>query len=228
MRPWEALGETTTPDGATLTLTRHATEYVILVDGKPLMSSRMHGSEEALAAFACRRARALDRPCVLVGGLGMGFTLRATLDLLPSTAAVVLAELVPAVVDWNHGPLGSLAAHPLRDARVQVVIGDVAAALRSSAGRFHAILLDVDNGPSAFTKSGNAVLYSNQGVAEASAALAPGGVLAVWSAREDRKFEQRLRHAGFTVQVEQVRARLKKGGPRHTIFVAHRPSLDTL
>lgn len=227
MRPWEALGETTTPDGTTLTLTRHATEYVILADGKSLMSSRMHGSEEALAACACGRARALDRPCVLVGGLGMGFTLRATLDLLPSTALVVLAELVPAVVEWNRGSLGSLAAHPLRDARVQVALGDVAVTLRSSPGRFDAVLLDVDNGPSAFTQSGNASLYNNQGVAEARAALKPGGVLAVWSAREDRKFEQRLRHAGFTVQVEQVRARLKKGGPRHTIFVAHQPPPDT-
>lgn len=190
------------------------------------MSSRMHGSEEALATFACQRARGLDRPRVLVGGLGMGFTLRATLDLLPPTAVVVLAELVPAVVDWNRGVLGSLAGRPLADARVHVEMGDVAATLRSSAGRFDAVLLDVDNGPSAFTESGNAALYDNRGVADAKAALAPGGVLAVWSAREDRKFEQRLRHAGFTVTVEQVRARLKKGGPRHAIFVARRPPVD--
>jgi spermidine synthase len=221
VKPWEALGETTTPDGTTLTLTRHSTEYVILANGKSLMSSRMHGSEEEMAALACCRARALEQPCVLVGGLGMGFTLRATLDLLPSTAIVVLGELVPAVVDWNRGTLGSLAAHPLKDPRVRVVMGDVGMTLRSSPERFDAILLDVDNGPSAFTESGNAGLYDNQGVAAASAALKHDGVLAVWSAWEDRKFEQRLRHAGFSVQVERVRARIKRGGPRHTIFVAH-------
>ena len=222
MRPWEAIGETTTPDGTTLTLTRHTTEYVILANGKSLMSSRMHGSEEAMAALACRRLHTLEQPCVLVGGLGMGFTLRATLDLLPPDAIVVLGELVPAVVDWNRGPLGSLAAHPLRDRRVRVVMGDVGATLRLSPERFDAVLLDVDNGPSAFTESGNAGLYDNQGVAAARAALKRDGVLAVWSAREDRKFEQRLRHAGFSVHVERVRARLKKGGPHHTIFLASR------
>jgi spermidine synthase len=227
VKPWEALGETTTPDGTTLTLTRQSTEYVILADGKSLMSSRMHGSEEAMAALACRRACALEHPCVLVGGLGMGFTLRATLDLLPPSAIVVLGELVPAVVDWNRGLLGTLASHPLKDTRVRVAMGDVAVTLRSSPGRFDAILLDVDNGPSAFTESGNAGLYDNQGVAAARAALKRDGVLAVWSAWEDRKFEQRLRYAGFTVQVERVRARLKKGGPRHTIFLAHRSSPKT-
>lgn len=221
VKPWEALGETTTPDGTTLTLTRHTNEYVILANGKSLMSSHMHGSEEAMAALACRRARAMEHPCVLVGGLGMGFTLRATLDLLPPAAIVVLGELVPAVVDWNRGPLGSLAAHPLKDPRVRVAMGDVGMTLRSSQERFDAILLDVDNGPSAFTESGNAGLYDNQGVAAARAALRRDGVLAVWSAWEDRKFEQRLRYAGFNVQVERVRARLKNGGPRHTIFVAH-------
>ena len=227
MKPWEALGETTTPDGTTLTLTRHSTEYVILANGKSLMSSRMHGSEEAMATLACGRARLLEQPCVLVGGLGMGFTLRATLDLLPPAAIVVLGELVPAVVDWNRGPLGALAAHPLQDRRVRVAAGDVGVTLRSSPGRFDAILLDVDNGPSAFTESGNAALYDNQGVAAARAALRRDGVLAVWSAWEDRKFEQRLRHAGFNVRVDRVRARLKKGGPRHTIFLAHHPSPAT-
>lgn len=228
MRPWEALGETVTPDGTTLTLTRHTNDYVILANGKSLMSSRMHGSEEAMAALACHRARTVAEPSVLVGGLGMGFTLRATLDLLPPAATVILGELVPAVVDWNRGPLGSLAAYPLNDTRVRVAMGDVGATLRSSPGRFDAILLDVDNGPSAFTESGNAGLYDNQGVAVARAALKSDGVLAVWSAWEDRRFEQRLRYAGFSVQVERVRARLKQGGPRHTIFVANRVSPDTV
>ena len=222
MKPWESIGETTTPDGTSLTLTRHTSEYVILANGKSLMSSRMHGSEEAMATLACRRARTLPRPCVLVGGLGMGFTLRATLDLLPPDASVVLAELVPAVVEWNRGPLGPLAAHPLKDRRVRVEMGDVADMLRASRNRFDAVLLDVDNGPAAFTESDNAGLYGNRGVAAARDALKPDGVIAVWSAWDDRKFEQRLRHAGFTVEIERVRARLKKGGPRHTIFLGHR------
>ena len=157
---------------------------------------------------------------MLVGGLGMGFTLRATLDLLPPDATVVVAELVPAVVEWNRGPLGPLAGHPLKDPRVRVEVGDVGGdASRRARERFDAILLDVDNGPAAFTAAHNAGLYDNAGVAAARAALRSGGVLAVWSAWEDRKFEQRLRYAGFTVEVERVRARLKKGGPRHTIFL---------
>jgi spermidine synthase len=204
-----------------MSLTRQGSEYVILASGKPLMSSRMHGSEEALAAFGCRDARTRDAPCVLVGGLGMGFTLRATLDQLPRDATVVVAELVPAVVEWNRGPLGPLADHPLKDARVQIEIGDVAATVRASRQRFDAMLLDVDNGPAAFTASHNTGLYDDAGLAAARAALTPGGVLAVWSAWEDRRFEQRLRHGGFTVRVERVRARLKKGGPRHTIFLGH-------
>ncbi len=204
-----------------MSLTRQGSEYVILASGKPLMSSRMHGSEEALAAFGCRNARTREAPCVLVGGLGMGFTLRATLDLLPRDATVVVAELVPAVVEWNRGPLGPLADYPLKDARVQVEIGDVAATVRASRQRFDAMLLDVDNGPAAFTASHNTRLYDDAGLAAARTALTPGGVLAIWSAWEDRRFEQRLRHGGFTVQVERVRARLKKGGPRHTIFLGH-------
>ena len=221
MRPWELLGQTRTPDGEDMSLTRQGSEYVILASGKPLMSSRMHGSEEALAALGCRKARGRDQPCVLVGGLGMGFTLRAGLDLLPTAATVVVTELVPAVVDWNRGPLGPLADHPLKDPRVTIEIGDVAATLRSSTRRFDAILLDVDNGPAAFTASHNTGLYDDGGLATARGALKDGGVLAVWSAWEDRRFEQRLRHGGFVVQVERVRARLKKGGPRHTIFLGH-------
>ena len=219
MKPWVLLGQTRTPEGEEMTLTRHGSEYAINFSGQSLMSSRMHGSEEALAMFACARARTLEEPCCLVGGLGMGFTLRATLDLLPPDAAVVVAELVPAVVDWNRGPLGPLARHPLKDKRVVLEVGDVAATLGSSPGRFDAVLLDVDNGPAAFTASRNMGLYDDRGLAAARAALKPGGVLAIWSAREDRRFEQHLRHAGFDVTVERVRGRLKKGGPRHTIFI---------
>jgi spermidine synthase len=220
----ELLGQTLSSDGTAMKLVRRGNEYIILANGKSLMSSRMHGSEEALATLACRRVRMLEQPSVLIGGLGMGFTLRATLDLLPPDAMVVVTELVPAVVEWNRGPLGALAGQPLKDKRVRVEIGDVAVTLSSRPGQFDAVLLDVDNGPAAFTTSNNTGLYDDRGIAAARAALKMDGVLAVWSAREDRKFEQRLRHGRFAVQVERVRGRLKKGGPRHTIFLGHKSS----
>ena len=183
------------------------------------MSSRMHGSEEALATAACRHLRTAEWPQVLVGGLGMGFTLAATLSLLPPDAIVTVAELVPAVVEWNRGPLGACAGHPLNDRRVRVAVGDVGFILRGNPGRFDAILLDVDNGPAALTTPANQGLYDNAGVAASYVALRIGGVLAVWSAWDDRKFEQRLRFHGFAAQTDRVRARLKKGGPHHTIFI---------
>jgi spermidine synthase len=221
VKPWELLGETRTPDGSLMALMRRDREHVILANGKPLMSSLMHGSEEELATVACRRARTLREPCVLVGGLGMGFTLRATLDTLPADATVIVAELLAAVVEWNRGPLGPLAGEPLKDRRVTVVQDDVAQTMQTSNSRFDAMLLDVDNGPSAFTESANAGLYTDQGLSAARTALKKEGVLAVWSAWDDRKFEQRLRYNGFRVEVTRVRARLKKGGPRHTIFVGY-------
>ncbi len=217
------LGETTAPDDTRLALTRRGSEYVILANGKSLMSNRMHGSEEALAVFGLRALPTPDDPTVLVGGLGMGYTLRATLDRLPPAASVLVAELLPAVVAWNQGPLGPLADHPLSDRRARVVLGDVGDTLRTHRGVFDAVLLDVDNGPAAFTTDFNGGLYDNAGVATAKAALKPGGTLAVWSAWDDRKFEQRLRYAGFSVTVEHVRARLKQGGPYHTIFLGRLP-----
>lgn len=219
MKPWELLGEARMPDGTDMKLQRRDREYVIFAGGRILMSSRMHGSEEALAALACERARQTEAPSVLVGGLGMGFTLRATLDVLPPGATAVVAELQPAVVEWNRGVLGPLAGEPLRDPRVRLEEGDVLTTIRASRARFDAVLLDVDNGPDAFTTSTNANLYRDAGLASIRAALKPDGVLAVWSAWEDRKFEQRLRYGGFTVRVERVRARLKQGGPRHTLFI---------
>jgi len=221
MQPLELLGETTTPDGTTMSLTRRGHELIILANGKPLMSSRMHGSEEALASFGCAHVRTLDAPHVLVGGLGMGFTLRATLDVLPADAVVTIAELVPAVVEWNRGPLASLAKAPLTDRRVRVEVRDVGDVLRAAQATFDAVLLDVDNGPAAFTDTGNSSLYGDRGLAAIKAALAPGGTLAVWSAWDDRRFEQRLKYAGFRVDVQRVRARLKQGGPRHTIFLGY-------
>ena len=221
MRPTELLGQALAPDGTVLKMVRRGDEYIILANEKSLMSSRMHGSEEALATIGCEEAPKLVRPRVLIGGLGMGFTLRAALDLLPGDATVVVTELAPAVVEWNRGPLGPLAGHPLEDARVRVEIGDVAATLSSHWGAFDAVLLDVDNGPSAFTQATNAGLYDGRGIAAAYAALKPRGVLAVWSAHEDRKFEERLRRGGFVVDVERVRGRMKKGA-RHAIFVGRK------
>jgi spermidine synthase len=222
VKPFELLGQAFSPDNTAIKLMRRGDEYILLADGAILMSSRMHGSEEALATFACERARTLERPNVLIGGLGMGFTLRATLDLLPPGASIVVAELLPAVVEWNRGPLGPLAGHPLSDKRVQVVTGDVFATLGSCPGQFDAVLLDVDNGPAAFTASNNAGLYDKRGIAAAHAALKTEGVLAVWAAQDDRKFEERLRDGGFEVQVQRLRGRLKKGGPRHTIFLSRK------
>lgn len=222
MKGWEVLGDACAPDGTDIQLRRHDDEYLILANGKPLMSSRLHGSEEALATLGCQHARSLQQPRVLVGGLGMGFTLRAVLDLLPSDAVVTVAELVPAVIEWNRAPLAALAGHPLRDPRVRIQASDVGFTLRANPGGFDVVLLDTDNGPAAFTTAENAGLYDNAGVAAAFAALRFNGTLAVWSAWEDRKFEQRLRFYGFRVEVARVRARLRRGGPRHTIFVAHK------
>ena len=221
MDTWELIDSVQTPEGSNITLTRRGNEYFILADGKDLMTSSMHGSEEEMASLGCQRARTLEQPCVLVGGLGMGFALRATLELLPPGATVVVSELLEAVVAWNRGPLGPLAGSPLDDPRVGVEPGDVRDTLRHSQGRFDAVLLDVDNGPAAFSQRGNSRLYDNAGVILTMGALKPNGVLAVWSAWNDRKFEHRLRHCGFAeVEAVEVRARLKKGGPRHVIFLA--------
>jgi len=239
MQPVELLGQQLAPDRTLLKLIRRGDEYLILSDNQTLMSSRMHGSEEALATLACQHARTLPNPSILVGGLGMGFTLRAALDQLPRNATVVVAELLPAVVEWNrgpHGPLGTLAGYPLHDPRVRVEIADVAFVLRQNPQHFNAILLDVDNGPAAFTAPQNSALYDADGLAAAHAALKPNGVLAVWSARDDAPFAHRLRQAHFAVTIEHVRAHAaatgavnraptKKGrnrGPRHTIFLAHK------
>jgi spermidine synthase len=222
VKPFELLGQTLSPDGTVMKLIRRGNEYIILADGAILMSSRMHGSEEALATLACHRLRTFEQPSVLVGGLGMGFTLRATLDLLPQDANVVVVELVPAVVEWNRGPLGPLAKHPLKDKRVRVETGDVVVTLGSRLAQFDAVLLDVDNGPTELTASNNAELYNHRGIAAAHAALKKDSVLAIWAAQDDRKFRQRLRDGGFDVQVHRPRGRLKKGGPHHTILLSHK------
>jgi len=230
MKPWESL-ETITADGITLKLARHDGEFLLLADGFPLMSSRMHGSEDDLATIGCRRARLLPAPCVLVGGLGMGFTLRAAVDLLPSGATVVVSELIPAVVAWNRGVLAPLAGRPLDDPRVQdvafddpdarIVERDVLEVLRANRTGFDAALLDIDNGPSALTSHRNGALYTDRGIAVARAALKPAGILAVWSSFPDQQYARRLRNGGFDVVMERVRGRARRG-PNHLIYVAQR------
>ena len=217
--PWTTLGESRTPDGTVMTLARRGRDYMISAGAKPLMGSGMKGSEIALADLGCVRSRGLERPRVLVGGLGMGFTLRAALDVTPADGTVVVAELMPCVVEWNKGEIGALAGRPLTDNRTVVAMGDVAITMRAQPGGFDAILLDVDNGPTAFTTEGNNDLYGNAGILNAKAALRRDGVLAVWSAWDDRKFEHRMRHHGFKLEVHHVRSRGAAGGRMHTIFV---------
>lgn len=184
-----------------------------------LMNSRMHGSEEALANLACERIARVAKPRVLIGGLGMGFTLAATLRAL-GPAEVVVAELVPEVVTWNRTLIGAPAGHPLTDPRVQVHLGDVSDVIRRPAGGYDAILMDVDNGPEALIRRENDWLYGNAGLTATRAALRAGGVLAVWSASADRAFSKRLQQAGFDVQERVVRPHRAGKGPRHHIWIA--------
>jgi spermidine synthase len=213
---------TVAPDGAELVLARHDDEWVVRAAGRILMSSRVHGSEEALAAIALREAA--GRRAVLVGGLGMGFTLRAALDRLPPDARVVVVELVPGLVAWNRGPLAHLAGRPLEDPRVRLQQGDVGKRLAEARSAYDAILLDVDNGPSALAHPANASLYGDRGVRACADALRPGGVLAVWSAAPDERFRLRLGRAGLVAREERVPARGAKGGVRHVVVVASKPA----
>jgi spermidine synthase len=218
VKPWEIVETARAPDGAELVLARRDGEWVVRAAGRTLMSSRAHGSEEALAAIALREAAAPR--AVLVGGLGMGFTLRATLDRLPQDAKVVLVELVPALVAWNRGPLGELALRPLDDPRVRLQQGGVLGRIAEAKGAYDAILLDVDNGPTALVHPGNSSLYGERGVRACAGALRPGGVLAVWSAGPDEPYLSRLERAGLSAREEGVTARGAAGGVRHTVIVA--------
>ena len=215
MTPRILLGSAAVPDGGELRLYRRGADYSIMLGGNELMSSRLSGSEEALATFGCaglpRDAR------VLIGGLGMGFTLRAALGLLGSDAAVTVAEIVPAVIEWARGPMAALFDGSLEDVRVTLFEGDVGDAI--AQGGWDAILLDVDNGPDGLTRPGNDRLYGAAGLARARVALRPSGALAVWSAAPDRRFAARLADAGFAVEEREIRARGAKGA-RHVIWTA--------
>lgn len=215
MKPWVELARAPAPGGGTLVLRRRDRELVIVVDGELLMSSRKHGSEEALARIGC--ARLGPSPRVLVGGLGMGFTLRAALDLLPADAEVTVAELVPAVVDWNRGELADLAGRPLADPRARVHVGDVAEVIGAARG-LDAILLDVDNSPHALTRPSNQGLYGEAGLAASARALRPGGCVAIWSAVQASEVMGRMRRAGLAPEAHAARAVGRSGGV-HTIYL---------
>ena len=221
MIPRILLDKTETPDGGKeLCLYQHDRDFVMCVGNLELMSSRTHESEEALARLALERIEKQKHTRVLIGGLGMGFTLRAALDVLPDTARVVVADLVPAVVKWNRGPLADLAGHPLDDKRVDVREVDAAKIIRGGNGSYDAILLDVDNGPAGLSRHGNNWFYRFTGLKAILAALQPKGVLALWSAGQDPAFTRRMSDAGFAVETVRVRARAGGKGAHHVIWIA--------
>ena len=220
MKPWETHGSGRAPDGSELVLARRDTEWVIRVGQEILMSSRMRSSEEDLAWLACDGLETGAR--VLIGGLGLGFTLRAVLDRVPAETEVHVSELVPEVVEWVRGPVSELSGDALSDPRVRTLVSDVREPIQAASKEWHAILLDVDNGPDALTTDSNHWLYARRGLEAARRALVPGGRLAVWSAEHDPGFERRLASARFEVERHTVRARADNKGPRHTIWVARR------
>jgi len=222
MNPWNLIDTAEIPNnGGTLRLYQRGTEHSIaIVGGGELMNSRVFGSEEALAELGCAAIAEREKARVLVGGLGMGYTLAAALRHLGADAEVVVAELVPAVVRWNRDYLGVYAGHPLNDPRVTVREGDIARIISREKTTFDAILLDVDNGPEGLTHRENDWLYGRAGLEAAYDTLRPGGVLAVWSAGPDRSFTERLRTVGYDVEVHTVRASAGRKGARHTIWLA--------
>ncbi|QDZ08031.1 spermidine synthase [Sphingomonas panacisoli] len=205
-----------------LRLFRRGGDFMIVLDRNELMNSRMSGSEEALATMTAERLTGRAASHWLIGGYGMGFTLRAALAVVGDKAQVTVAELVPEIIDWARGPMTELAAGCLDDPRVTVVRDDVAALIDDAHGDYDAILLDVDNGPDGLTRASNGRLYSGRGLDAARAALKPGGVLAIWSAAPDPRFARRLKDAGFAVDEVVVRARSNGKGPRHVIWLATR------
>jgi len=209
-------------DGALGLYERGGDLLIKIVGGQDLMNTRTHGSEDALGETVCAEFAELESPRILIGGLGMGFTLASALRQLGPGAEVIVGELVPAVVEWNRGLLGEYAGYPLRDERVSVCEGDVSVILRAELSAFDAIILDVDNGPQGLTLEANHWLYSKAGLAASYRALRSGGVLAVWSAGPDRAFSKLLHKTGF--EVTEVRVRAHRGkGPRHVIWMARKP-----
>jgi spermidine synthase len=222
---WITIDSSTIPGSDTeLTLSQCNDDFAIRVSGLPgdLMNSRRHHFADALTEFACTRLSAIENAQILVGGPGMGFTLVEVPKTVGVSAEVIVAELVPAVVEWNRGLLGRCAGRPMEDGRTHVHLGDVADLLKQRADKFDAILVDIDNGPEAMTHSDNEWLYSVAGLKRIYEKLRPEGIVAIWSARADQIFTTRLKKTGFNVQLRTVRARPGKGS-RHTIFVAQKP-----
>ena len=221
MKHWTLLGEAPIPGSdKTLTLFEGKDDFFIKITGAgELMSTRTHGSEDALGTLPCKRLRNAEDAHVLIGGLGMGFTLAAVLSCVGEKAQVTVAELIPEVVEWNRGPLGARSGHPLDDPRTQVYVGDVATLLKDEDSRFDVIALDVDNGPEGLTKRSNNWLYTTAGILAAQNSLKPNGILAYWSAGPAPEFHDRLRLCGFLVDEVMVRGYGKKG-PKHIIWLA--------
>lgn len=221
MNPWVLIDTAPLPDGrGDIRLIRRAEEFSIMLGTIALMNSRLSGSEEAMAGLSWNRLTNRTTPHMLIGGLGMGFTLRAALSELPATAKITVAELMPAVVTWARGPMAAIFGACLDDPRVTIKVSDVGKLIKAGKASYDAILLDVDNGPDGLTVETNDALYSNSGLKAARAALRPGGVLAVWASAPDRAFTQRLGRAGFSVEEERVRANGKGRGARHVIWLA--------
>ena len=221
MIPWEKIDTARIPGtDDELRLMRRGKEFSIKLGTNELMNNRLSGSEAALATLAAKKIEKVARPHVLIGGLGMGFTLRAALAVLGDKAQIVVAELVPAVVAWARGPMAEIFGDSLHDPRVSIREGDVTEIIRSRTSGFDAILLDVDNGPEGLTRKANDALYDSSGLRAAHAALRPGGVLAVWSSGPNAPFAKRLRTAGFDVNEVVVRATGRGGGARHVIWIA--------
>jgi spermidine synthase len=221
MKKWSLLEEAKTPDGSLMTLHTHDGAYVIRVNGRELMSTRHFASEEKLAEFACLPVSNRTSPRVLIGGLGLGFTLRAALKSLPPKSEVVVAELMPEVVAWNRNPDYGLAAECLADPRTKIEMGDVADIIARTDSGFDAIMLDVDNGTTAMSTDGNKNLYQRQGLANIWKALRPAGLVVFWSAQEEPLFAKQMQKAGYKVDIRQVRAHAT-GGSIHTLLLGRK------
>ena len=221
MLPRETLATAQIPGGDTLTLISHGRDFVIMLGRDELMGTRMQFSEEQLARLTLEQLR-VPHPRVLIGGYGMGFTYRAALAIAPAKAEIVVAEIVPEILDWARGPLAQLTGDCLDDPRGRVALRDVGELIDEAGSNkgYDAILLDVDNGPDGIVRDDNDRLYTRTGLAKARDALNPGGILAVWSAAPDPAFTRRLKEAGFVVEAREVRARPNNKGPRHTIWFA--------